>query len=144
MTFTPPALTMADIMVKTVLTVKPDMTLHSVVDLLVRNLISGAPVVDSTNRVLTVIGEGATLRLAASEGLKATVAHCLTKLTPDTQIITLRKENTFADADRLFLKHNIHRIPIVDGNMRLVGLVSRTTILKMFVEAHHGKKIRSA
>lgn len=132
---------MEDIMVTKIFRVTPDLTLLEVAELFLKKGISGAPVVDGMDRVLSVIGEGVTLRLAASEGLNATVAKCLPKLTPTDQIITLKKNNTFQDAYKLFLKHNIHRIPIIDSNGLLKGLISRSTIFRIFVEAHHGKKL---
>lgn len=128
-------------MVTKIFRVTPDLTLLEVAELFLAKGISGAPVVDGMDRVLSVIGEGVTLRLAATEGLNATVAHCMPKLTPADQIITLKKHHTFQDAYKMFLKHNVHRIPIVDDNGFLKGLISRTTIFRIFVEAHHGKKL---
>ena len=128
-------------MLTKILRVTPDMTLYEVAELLLRKKISGAPVVDAMDRVLSVIGEGVTLRLAASEGLNTTLAQCLNKLTPADKIVTLKKTHSFQDAYRAFLKYNIHRIPIVDGSGTLKGLISRSTIFRIFVEAHHGKKI---
>lgn len=128
-------------MVTKVYRVTPEMKLWNVIELMIRHQISGAPVVDTLDQVITVIGEGAVLRLAASEGLDATVSHCLPKLTPTKKIITLERHHTFADAYKIFLKNYIHRIPVVDDNGRLKGIVSRGTILRLFLEAHYGKKL---
>jgi CBS domain-containing protein len=130
-----------EIMVTKVYRITPDMTLIQVAEMLLKHRISGAPVVDANDHVLSVLGEGATLRLAATEGLQATIAHCLPKLPAADKIVTMSKQQTFADAYRLFLKHNVHRIPIVDGQQKLLGLISRTTIFRIFVEAHYGRKI---
>ena len=35
-----------------------------------------------------------------------------------------------ADAAALMLKHKVHRIPIVDGKARVIGMVTRTDIFK--------------
>lgn len=131
----------SEFMVEKIYRVTPDMTLLQVAEMLLRHQISGAPVVDATDHVISVIGEGLILRLAASEGLLATVAHCLPKMPDANHIVTLKKEDSFTDAYRTFLKHNVHRIPIVDDNGALKGLITRTTIFRIFVEAHHGKKI---
>lgn len=137
-----PVVTVEEFMVTKVFRVTPDMSLIEVAEFFLKKKISGAPVVDANDHVLTVLGEGVTLRLAASEGLTATVAHCLPKLTPADKVITLSKTATFQDAYRLFLKHNIHRIPIVDANGTLKGLVTRSNLFRIFVEAHFGKKIQ--
>ncbi len=139
-----PKVLVEDFMLTKIIRVTPDLTLFEVAELFLKKQISGAPVVDGMDRVLSVIGEGVTLRLAASEGLNMTVAKCLAKLTPSDEIITLKKTDTFQDAYRAFLKYNIHRIPIVDSNGILKGLISRSMIFRIFVEAHHGKKTNQA
>ncbi|MGE4130269.1 MAG: CBS domain-containing protein [Bdellovibrionales bacterium] len=130
-----------EFMVQPVFRVTPEMKLWEVAELMMKKRISGAPVVDTADRVVSVIGEGLVLRLAATDGLEATIAHCLPKMTPAKNLIVLGRSDSFADAYKAFLKHNIHRIPIVDSAMMLVGIISRTTILQMFVESHYGKKI---
>lgn len=137
----PPTVLVTDFMVKAVFKVTPEMKLWEVAELMMKHLISGAPVVDNLDRVISVIGEGDTLRLAATHGVETTVASLLDKLPAAKDVVTLQKFDSFTDAYRLFLRHKIHRIPIVDGGGTLKGLVTRSTILRMIVEAHHGKKI---
>ncbi|MGZ3721313.1 MAG: CBS domain-containing protein [Bdellovibrionales bacterium] len=137
----PPTVLVTDIMVTAVFRVTPEMKLWEVAELMMRHLISGAPVVDSMDRVISVIGEGDTLRLSAAHGVEATVASCLDKLPAPEEVVTLQKFDSFTDAYRIFLKHKFHRLPVVDGGGALKGLVTRSTILQLIVEAHHGKKI---
>lgn len=128
-------------MVTKVHSIHGTMKLREVAELLLVHGISGAPVVDTSNRVISIIGEGAILRLAATDGLEATIAHCLPHMTKASDMITLQKHDTFKDAYQIFLKHNIHRIPVVDSNGVLQGLLSRNVFLRLFVEAYHGKPI---
>lgn len=128
-------------MVTKVIRITPEMTLIEVAETFLKKGISGSPIVDSMDRVLSVIGEGDTLRLCASEGLTATISHCLPKLVKPDKMVKLKKTDSFQEAYRLFLKHNVHRIPVLDSNGLLLGLVTRTTIFRIFAEAHHGKKI---
>lgn len=139
--FKPPTVLLEDIMVTKIYRVIPELTLFEVSELFIRHQISGAPVVDSLDNVISMIGEGDTLRLAAIHGLEAHISHCLPELPTQAALVTLAKHDTFTDAYRLFLKHKFHRLPIVDSNGRLQGLVTRSTILTLFVEAHYGKKI---
>jgi IMP dehydrogenase len=136
-----PVVLITDIMVTVVFKVTPEMKLWEVAELMMRHLVSGAPVVDKMDRVLTVIGEGDTLRLSAQHGVEFTVAKCLEFLPTQEELVTLQKHNSFTDAYRIFLKHKYHRLPVIDGNGLLKGLVTRSTILRMMVEAHHGRKI---
>lgn len=131
----------SDFMVTPVFTIHLQMKLWEVAELFVAKQISGAPVVDGMDRVLSVMGEGVILRLAASEGLDATIAHCLPQLTPIQQIFTIKPTDTFTDVYRLFLRHPIHRLPVTDANGKLVGIVARSMILRIFVEAHYGKAL---
>ena len=128
-------------MVQPVLVVTLEMTLWQVAARFTSHKISGAPVVGPRGDLLSVLGEGLTLRLAASEGLEATVRDCLPKMTPTHHIITVKPESTFTEAYKLFLKHNIHRLPVVDDNGQVLGILSRSMILRLFVEAHYGKKL---
>ncbi len=137
-----PKLLVQDIMVTKVFRITPEMKLWEVAELFIKKHISGSPVVDQNDHVLSVLGEGDTLRLAAEYGLDATVAECLAHMPDLKAMVTLKKEATFLEAYRLFLKHRVHRIPIVDGNGRLHGLLTRSQVLILFVESHYGKKIQ--
>ncbi|HMN69189.1 MAG TPA: CBS domain-containing protein [Bdellovibrionales bacterium] len=138
----PPTLLVSEIMTAGVHSIRPEMKIYEVIELLIRHHISGAPVVDHLDQVLSVVSEGDVLRLAALEGLEATVAHCLPQLPRPKNLITVQRTQSFADAYRLFIKHSLHRIIVVDSNGRLHGVVTRADILRIFVEAKHGKKIK--
>lgn len=131
----------SQIMVEKVHTINAAMTLGEVAELFVKYKISGAPVVDLGQRVISVFGEGALLRFAAKLGLNATILACLDDMPEANQMITLKKEDEFSEAYKLFIKHNIHRIPVVDGTGKLLGLVTRSLIFRIFVEAHYNKKL---
>lgn len=45
-------------------------------------------------------------------------------------LITLGPKNSLYEAEKLFNRHNIRHIPIVD-NKRLVGMISRTDLLRI-------------
>jgi len=134
-----PILTIEDIMVKEVIRVTPDKKISDVAKLMIKHLISGMPITDNMDRVISIIGEGDTLRLAAELGLETHLSHCLDRLPSTANLITLTKQDKFTDAYAIFLKHKIHRIPIVDSNGFLKGLVTRSTILQLFVEAQRQK-----
>lgn len=132
-----------EVMIHPVTTIAPEMKLWEVAELFLKKGFSGAPVVDNMQRVISVIGEGLILRLAASEGLDATIAHCLPKMPKGSEVLLVKPDDSIASAYKLILKHNVHRLPVVDDNGKLLGLISRTTILRIFIEAHYGKAITS-
>jgi predicted transcriptional regulator len=123
-----------DIMTTAVYRVTPDMTIREVIALLIQRKIHGAPIVDQTDHVLSVISEGDAMHLAASDGLDTTVAGVLWKLKKQHQVITLERKADYTEAYKLFLKHGIHRIIVTDKNGRLQGLISRSNILKILIQ----------
>ena len=131
-----------DIMIKTVHRIRPDMKVHDVIELLIRYQISGAPVVDTLENVMSVVSEGDLLRLAAQHGLDATIASCLPHLPAIKELVTIQAQQTFLDAYRLFLTHKLHRLIVVDANGRLHGLVTRADILRIFCGARFGKALK--
>jgi CBS domain-containing protein len=50
-----------------------------------------------------------------------------------TPAITIRPEATIVQAARLLAQHHIKRLPVVDDENRLVGIVSRRDLLRVFV-----------
>ena len=136
-----PAVRVSDIMIPNLITITPKLKLWQVAEMFLARKISGVPVVDDSNHLITLLGQGALLKLLALHGTEATVAQCLKDLTPADKLVTLTKEDSFQEAYKLLIKHNIHRIPIVDGTGKLVSMISRGVVFKMIVESHYGKKI---
>jgi predicted transcriptional regulator len=129
-----PVVLVEDIMASAVYRVTGEMKISDVITMLTTHKISGAPVTDNLDQVISVMSEGDALRLAASEGLDTTVGACLAKLVKPHKVITLKRDATFADAYKIFLKQGIHRIIVVDSNGRLQGVISRSNILRLLVE----------
>jgi CBS domain-containing protein len=48
-------------------------------------------------------------------------------------VITVNPEATVPMAARLLARHGIKRLPVVDGQGRLVGIVSRADLLRLFL-----------
>lgn len=130
-----------DVMTTTVTAITPKMKLWEIAELFIARKISGAPLVDMGGRLISIIGEGALLQLLAHFGSDAEVGHCLKELTPADKMISLKQTDPFHLAYQLFMKHKIHRIPILNENHVVVGLITRGAVLRMIVESHHGKKI---
>lgn len=122
-------------MTKAVHAVTLTMTVRQAIKLLTHYQVSGAPIVDNIQNVVSVISEGDALKLAASPGgLEKTIGHCLDQLPKTANLITATAQESFADVYKRFLHHPYHRIIVIDGNGKLVGLVSRSNILRLLVE----------
>jgi predicted transcriptional regulator len=126
-----PSLSVASIMIGKVHTVSPDMTVRDAIKLLLKNKIAGAPIVDSSNKVMSVVSEGDLLKLAATQGLDKTIFQCLIRLTRSEKLLTLKKTDSFADAYKKFLTNSVHRLIVVDDMGKLEGIVSRSNVLRV-------------
>ena len=136
-----PKLTVAEVMMSTLHVVTPDMKVHKAVELLYKHAISGAPLVDQNHILLSTVSEGDLLRLAAKDGFEATLEHCRPHLKTEKDIVTVMQHDTFAEAYKLFLKHSLHRLIVVDAARKVHGIVTRADILRLFIESRYGKKL---
>jgi CBS domain-containing protein len=140
--------TVAQIMTTDVPTVRADMALNNVVDLLLSTARRRVVVVDAQQRVLGIITDGDLLRRASaaerpgllqklsSRGRAAAVG--LAKRTASEVMtpnpITAKPETLLSEALRLLLQHGIKRLPVVDAEGRLVGMVGRGSIMQSLAQ----------
>lgn len=121
-----------EVMAWEVHTVRADMNLKDVIEVMQRTRHGGYPVVDGEDRLVGMI----TLRDVRDVPLE----HRLT--TPvsgvmKTRLVTLTPDQTLADAAILLARHGIGRLPVVDREApeRLLGIVSRSDILRAYPTA---------
>lgn len=48
-----------------------------------------------------------------------------------TKLITVKTDQSLYEAEKLFNRHSIRHIPVVDKNERLVGIISHTDLLRI-------------
>ena len=141
-----------DIMSRDVITVRKDSTIKEVVELLVEHKISGAPVVDETDRLIGMISEGdllykdrklqtpAFLEILGgviylenpqrlSQDLKKMTASVVTELMTK-KVFTVREITPVQEIASLMIKRKINRVPVVDEAEKVVGIVSRQDLVR--------------
>jgi CBS domain-containing protein len=139
-----------NVMSTDVATVRQDTTFKDVVRALARRDVSAVPVVDADGRVLGVVSEAdllikqGTQELDFSRSLLAwwrgrrdlrrTTATTAGRLMT-TPAVTVTAGSTVAAAARTMTAHNVKRLPVVDDDGRLVGIVSRKDVLTVFLRA---------
>jgi acetoin utilization protein AcuB len=126
-----------DIMVKDVIVADGDYTLEVVEKIMENNHIGHVCIVAS-GRLVGMISDGDIKRrksfLAGTEvstfreesTLRIKAHQIMTR-----SLITLSPESLAIEAIDLFLKHDIHIIPIVENENKLVGVVSTTDLLRL-------------
>lgn len=108
------------------LTVNPDATLADLDKLCARFHISGLPVVDKENRLVGII-TNRDMRFIASEDYDhLKVRDVMTK----DNLITGPADITKEDAHRLLAQHKVEKLPLIDGNDRLSGLITVKDFVK--------------
>jgi IMP dehydrogenase len=112
----------------------PDEKISTTELLMLRKKIGGLPVVnDVKSRQLIGIITQRDIRLArfaiSLESPKTTVRNLMTP-----EPIVIRKTDTIKDALEKFFKNNIERLPVIDDNKTLIGLVLQNNILKKLLE----------
>jgi CBS-domain-containing membrane protein len=136
-----------DVMTKEVVFVKTDASLEDVADVMNAHLISGVPVIEDDQRVAGVISEKDILLQMNPKGQKTfmgVVAHCLksdgciaiamrkqkAENIMTSPAITVGENTSISEIANIFSEKNINRAPVTDPNNRLLGIVTRTDIVR--------------
>ncbi len=138
----------SDVMVRSVITVGPDVSVQAIASTLLEKRISAVPVVDASGRLIGIVSEGDLFRRAeagtdrrrswwlealtsaqflAAEFGKAHGQKASDVMTRD--VITAKPDTPLREIADMLERHGIKRVPIVEGD-RLVGLVSRANLLQ--------------
>lgn len=124
-----------DVMTLGVIPVTPVMTLKQVVTLFLEKNISGAPVIDQSGRVISVISQSDLIQFIALDGMSKTVNNYLKKLPAAVDVVSVKKTDLFRDVFKQFLVKPVRRIIVIDDNGGLQGIVSKSNLLKAFLAA---------
>jgi CBS domain-containing protein len=138
-----------DIMTPSPRKVSPDTSLADVTRLLLSSTFTGLPVVDEANRPVGVISQGDLIYKAGMPirlGLLATsdqekVGTFIAALAPrraqevmNRPAVTIEQDKLATDAVNLMLKKKVKRLPVVDAEGRLVGMLSRLDVFHTILQ----------
>ncbi|MBO1417870.1 CBS domain-containing protein [Streptomyces sp. FH025] len=137
--------TVESVMTSPVVTVSPETGFREIVALLTEYDITGVPVLDREGRPVGVVSEADLLRTLAAQddpgsllpapqtaqvgpGGVVTAADLMTAqpvcTTPDTSVVA---------AARMMSRHGLKRLPVLDEEGRVIGMVSRGDLLRVFL-----------
>jgi CBS domain-containing protein len=110
------------------ITLKDEMDVYFAIGLLLKNNISGAPVIDKNNNLSGILSEKDCLRVFANGSFHNMPGGEVSRFM--TKVVATVEPNTdlFSVAD-IFLKHNYRRMPVTKGK-KLVGQISRRDVLR--------------
>jgi CBS domain-containing protein len=138
----------SDVMTRKLITASPETTFQEAVRLLEDNRISGLPVIDGDGKLVGIVSEADLLnkaekrepdayvlesrrhRLDRSRASALDVAAAMSR-----DIVSVHPDSPIALAAREMHARGFKRLPVVDSEGRLVGIVSRGDVLKVFLRS---------
>lgn len=137
-----------DIMTTDPIAVHPETTLKETARIMVRHQVSGMPVIDHMGKLVGIVTEGDFLSQEANrdrpyrlslldalfgegEALPAaeTVGEVMTE-----QVVTITPEASIGEAARVMTNRGVKRLPVVDLDGELVGIISRADVVNAFTK----------
>lgn len=137
----------SEVMTREVIAVAQDATVYQAWKLMIDEAVKALPVTDADDVVVGILTdedltERAGIRqrlsialrldpaevrqeLRALEDSRQTVAEVMT-----TPVITVLEDDNLGHATALMTRHNLKRLPVVDGKSRLAGILSRLDVLR--------------
>lgn len=120
-----------DILTRNVITVKLGTPVYEALNILTKNRVSGAPVVDNANRLVGMLSERDILKLLLEKSISV---HDIVDDYMSKRIISFTDTDDVTDICKTFVHCHFRRIPILrDG--RLIGIVSRKDCVTAFTDA---------
>jgi len=125
-----PSLKVSDYMTKNLITFKPEQSVEEVIQSLISNRISGAPVVNDNYELVGIISEGDCIKhLSDSRYYNMPVENNSVERHMAKNVETIDGNMNIFDAAQKFLEAKRRRFPIIE-NGKLVGQISQKDILK--------------
>ncbi len=150
-----PELLAKDIMVKKVITINKDASVEKLSELLVKNKISGVPVVDNNGSLVGIATEGdlivkdtdlhfpryfklldSIIYLESLNKFKRNLKKYLGTRVEDVmtdKVKAVKKDTPVSEIANIMVKNNINRVPVLDNKGNLVGIITRADIVKSMI-----------
>lgn len=136
-----------DVMAHTVYSVTEETPFKEIVDILARHRISAVPVVDAGERVVGIVSESDLLAKVVAGGdpkARIKVGHARKSETRrkshaetaaelmSAPVVTIAPDASIVHAARIAALEHVRRLPVVDRSGVLLGIVTRSDLLRVF------------
>ncbi|MBI2056482.1 MAG: CBS domain-containing protein [Candidatus Sungbacteria bacterium] len=147
--------TVQDIMTREVISLSPDTSLFEAAKILYKNRLNGLPVIDKNNTLLGILTEYDFINIDSAIHIP-TLQKILQKFTQENfgtkkefdafisikvggimngDPLTLAENATLEETVAAFvLHHRVNPIPVIDSQRKVMGIVSRTDLVKFFMD----------
>lgn len=121
----------SDYMTTKLITFTPEQSIEEVIEMLIKNRISGGPVVNENNELIGIISEGDCIKhISESKYYNMPMDNNHTvKNNMVSNVETIDKNMNIFDAANKFISSKRRRFPIVE-NGKLIGQISQKDVLK--------------
>lgn len=121
----------SDWMSTRLITFKPEQPIYEVIDKLLNNKISGAPVINDKNEVVGVISEGDCLKEIV-KGKYDNIPILAGKVEDhmSTKVMTIDPGTNVFEVGQTFLNLRLRRLPVIDKFGKLVGQISQKDVMR--------------
>ena len=124
------SLLVKDYMTRNLITFSPQQSILEVMRILIRNKISGGPVLDDLSRLVGIISEADCIKhLSEGKYFNQPLFDRKVEENMSPKVDTIASDKTIFDAATLFHKTNRRRLPVLESG-RLVGQISRQDVVK--------------
>ena len=140
--------TVKDVMTRRVVSVREKASFKEMADMLRRHRISAFPVLDSHDRVVGVVSEADLLVKEAVQAAGTSLVAALRHVREEDKAggttagdlmtrpaITIGPDASVAEAARIMYDRRVKRLPVVNANGHLLGIISRADVLTVFGRA---------
>ncbi|WP_276354630.1 CBS domain-containing protein [Cohnella caldifontis] len=143
-----------ELMIKDVIQVTQDTPLKEVLGLFVRHKIGGAPVVNERGQLTGMVSDGDVLRfikpispkyvnlfsyyveldrVQAEELIPAQLERPVRDCMKKSNLVTLQESDGFEELVSILSRHHFKKVPVLDPDRRVVGVISRGDVLRYIV-----------
>jgi CBS domain-containing protein len=144
-----------NIMIKKVITIKKDASIEKLSELLLKNKISGVPVIDDDGKLVGIATEGdliirdsdlhfpryfklldSIIYLESLNKFKSNLKKYLGTKVEDVmtaKVRTVRENTPVSEVANIMIRNNVNRVPILNRKGDLVGIITRADIVKSMI-----------
>jgi acetoin utilization protein AcuB len=128
-------------MTKAVITITPDTPIHGAQTLMRDNRIHHLPVVDDKGKLIGLLTERKlreTILLLAFSSTSGKLQESLLNLRAqdvmEKNVVTISPDALLSEAGHLGLKRHIGALPVIEGNGKMVGIITTTDMVKLMTQ----------
>ncbi len=125
-----------DYMTKNVITVKPNTPNSDTIKIMKKTKHDGFPVVDTNQEIVGIV---TAFDLLLKDWIKGDTINKVMS----TEVLVVNENMSINDASRVMFRHGVSRLPVVDNNRRVVGIITNTDMVRSHIERSTPNKVNS-